>query len=152
MSEVKTGLEGAMKIVVGQAGTASAQAGSLLGYMTGVDFEFGDSPIHVYNGSSYAHSKKQRAMGKITVKQGYVDSTVYSAVKGGTTATESYSRNYGELQINGIAGTVSDVFYFTNMALESPGWSVPETEEVTNEMAFFCSDIGTLAPGSKRIN
>lgn len=151
MSEVKTALEGALKIIPGQTGTAEAAAGSLLGYVTGVDFEYGDSPIHIYNGSSYAHSKKQRAMGKVTIKQAFVDASVYSAVKGGTTANESYKRNYGELQINGIAGTVAEVFYFTNMVLESPGWSVPETEEVTNEMAFFASEIGSVAVASKRI-
>jgi len=153
MPETKTGLEGVIKYVSGQTGTAAAQNGSTLGYATGFDYEWSDSPLHVYNGSAYAHSKKQRGKGKATIKKLFVDDTVWADFKGGTTATESYKRHYMELQVDGIAGTAADVYSFEDVVCEGLSRSDPEEEQATEEVTlFFTKAPRRLAPASKLIN
>jgi hypothetical protein len=152
MAEVKTGLEGVLKIAWGQTGTDAAQDGSTIGYVTGFDYEWSDSPLHVYDGSGFAHSKKQRGHGRATAKQLFVNNNFYNKL-GTSTADETYGRHYIELQVDGILGTCEDVYSFEDCVLENLSRSHPEEESVTEEWTFhFAKAPRYIAAASKLIN
>ena len=152
MAEVKTGLEGVLKICWGQTGTASAQNGSTIGFVTGFDWEWSDSPLHIFNGSGYAHSKKQRGHGRATAKTLFEDNDFFTKL-GTSTASETYGRHYIELQVDGILGTCEDVYSFKDCVLENTSRSHPEEESVTEEWSFhFSEKPAHLAAASKLIN
>ena len=150
MPEVKTGLEGVLKMRWGQTGTATVAAGSTIGYGQGISYEWSESPIHIWDGGSYAHSKKQRAQGKLTVSKMFVDND-FMAKLGTTTASETFGRHYVELQVNGIAGTLEDVYSFRNCAFEGLSREVPETESMTEEWTFFFDLYARLTAANKLI-
>lgn len=151
MPEVKSGLEGVLKLIWGQTGTAAAANGSTIGYVTGLSYEYSDNPIHIFDGSAYAHSKKQRTQGKATVKQLFVNNNFVSKL-GTTDGNVTMGRHYMELQVNGVAGTAEDVYAFQNCVLENLSRDVPETEAVSEEWTFFFNNLERLAAASKRIN
>jgi hypothetical protein len=144
MAETKTGLEGVLKIKWGQTGTASVAAGSAIGYVTGLSYEYTNNPIHVFDGSTYAHSKQQRVMGKATAKSLFVDNAYYNKL-GTTDGNVTQGRHYIELQVNGIAGTGEDVYCFRNCVLENMSRDIPEEEGVTEEWTFFFDHYRKLA-------
>lgn len=151
MAEVKTGLEGILKVAWGQTGTTSAQNGSTIGYVTGFSYEYSNSPLHVYNGTAYAHSKAQRVHGKASVKSLFVDNDFYNKL-GTSTASETQGRHYIELQVDGVAGTCEDVYSFENCVLENMSRDVPEEESTTEDWGFHFSYYRRLAAASKLIN
>lgn len=150
MPEIKTGLEGVLKICWGQTGTASVAAGSTIGYGKGISYDWSENPIHIWNGSAYAHSKKQRAKGKLTVSKMFMDND-FVAKLGTSTASETFGRHYVELQVNGIAGTLEDVYSFRNCALESISRTHPEEAESTEEWGFHFDLYAKLTAANKLI-
>ena len=135
MAEVKSGLEGILKFAWGQTGSAAVQAGSTIGYVTGFSYEYTENPIQVYDGTAYAHSKKQRREGKATVKKLFVDNDFYAKL-GTKTANETVGRHYVELQVDGIAGTGEDIYCFRDCVLDNLSRDVPETEVLEEEWSF----------------
>ena len=150
MAEVKSGIEGVLKMAWGQTGTTTVQSGSNIGYGKGISFDWSENPIHIWSGSSYAHSKKQRAMGKLTVSKLFVDND-FMAKLGTSTASETFGRHYVELHVDGIAGTLEDVYSFRNCALESVSRTHPEEAESTEEWSFFFDYYAHLTAANKLI-
>lgn len=110
-----------------------------LSYGLGQDYEFSDSPIHIYNGSAYAHSKKQRGMGKITLK----NNMVYGSSPWPSTSSFATVPRIGiTVDYKGITGTSEEVHLLTDCVKENESHSVPETEEATTELpAAYFGDI-----------
>lgn len=112
-------------------GTATA-----ISYITGFPNEETTGPIHVFDGSSYAHSKKQRFMGKLSVKRDFVVSTDDPwPSSGGSFMT--VPRIAVEQDLKGIAGTTESVNLFLNVVKENESVDFPETEKSTAEYSAF---------------
>ncbi len=114
----------------------TCSVGTALSYMTGADYEWSDSPIHVYDGSAYAHSKKQRGKGKVTLKQNFVVSTddPWPSTGGDYMSVPRIALEYN---IDDIGGTVGNVTLLTDCVKESAAVSMPEEEMDTSEYSAF---------------
>jgi len=117
-------------------GERSFSVGTALSYMSGADYEWSDSPIHVYNGSAYAHSKKQRAKGKVTLKQNFVASTddPWPSTGGDYMSVPRISLEYN---VDDIGGTVGNVTLLTDCVKDNAAVSMPEEEGMTSEYGAF---------------
>jgi hypothetical protein len=151
MAETKDGLEGVLKFIAGQAGTASAANGSTLGYCTGFSYDVTDSPKHIFDGTAYAHSKCGRVMGKASAKHLFVNDAVYGTLTG-TNASYTKVRHYIELQVNGLVGTAEEVYSFEDCVLENTSRAHPEEGSVTEDFGFFFAKYRKLTPANKLIN
>lgn len=107
-----------------------------IAYVTGAPYEETTNPIHVYDGTTYAHSKAGRKMGKLSIKKDFVVST--------DDPWPSSSGNYMTVpriaiqqDIKGIAGTTESVNLFLNCVKENLSVDIPEEEKDTVEYSAF---------------
>jgi len=150
MPEVKTGIEGVLKYRASVTGSSAAAAGSVFGFLQGASFEFSNNPLHVYDGSAYSHSKPQRGKGKLTAKKAFVNDADYTVLVG-STGSETQKRNYMELQVSGVFGTVEKAYAFWNCVLDNKSWDFPEEDAATDDFSFFFSFYEELTAANKRI-
>ena len=140
MSEVQTGLEGVLKFR-NIAGTASVDTGSTLSYVTGFDYSWEENKKDIWNRATFAHYKKGRPAGKLTVKELYVNqgsadvwptSSTYWTVP-----TVAFT-----LEVDDIAGTVGETLMFQRCAKDSTALSQPEEDTDTFDIsATFGSKV-----------
>ena len=124
-------------------------ASSDLNYGQGISYELSDSPIHVWDGPTYAHSKKQRTMGKVTLNQGFVASPTDDPWYGLADATQklyqSVPRCALELDHMGVAGTTEFIELFVDCVKENESVETPETETMSREFSAFYGSHMTIS-------
>lgn len=113
---------------------------SRIGYVTGANYELSDSPIHVYDGSAYAHSKRQRARGKASYKVDFIEDGSVSLWSTSGTGYMTVPRGIIELDYAGFRGTSEEIHLLLDAVKENTAYDFPE-EEVSGAdvTAFFAS-------------
>jgi len=112
-----------------------------IGYVTGVNYEFSNSPIQIYDGPTYSHAKPQRPRGKATYKVSFVEDG--SANPWPTSSTyQTQPRGILELDYAGFVGTTEEVHLLLDAVKDNISYDIPEEEAAGAEVsAFFASRL-----------
>ena len=121
-------------------------ASTALGYSKGISHDLSDNPIHIFDGSSYAHSKKQRNPGKVTLSQNFLAKATNDPWDSLDDATQkqymTVPRCAIEMDYMGVAGTTEYVELLIDCVKESESVATPEEADMTREFsAFFGSKL-----------
>jgi hypothetical protein len=110
-------------------------ASTKFSYVTGWNPDITDSPKHIFDGTSYAHSKCGRVVGKFGLKQLFVTDTDPWPTDPGTFMTKS--RIAIEADYKGLTGTTELLDLHLDCVKENRSVSHPEEGAVTVDYSGF---------------